>query len=219
MKPDFFYLLKKIAEQSTPQRQLADDDLDYYAECLSKYDDEALCDALRRLRRTATRFPTVGEIESLLGVAQPLGAEQTIDMQAKLLATKINECFGVFGYTDPTGARERIGEVGWAALGGTRGWIELCHLDSKNDLTNRLAAIREAAKALMLLPPEKRQGQFAPPERPAIDHAAARLAAAQKQLAEAKALLGIVTDAESDKQTGKLISLNRATEANRLLEM
>jgi hypothetical protein len=51
-----------------------------------------------------------------------------------------------------------------------------------------------------------------PPERSAIDHTAARLAAAQKQLAEAKALLGIVTEAESDKQNGKLISFNRASE-------
>jgi hypothetical protein len=205
-------LLNKLSLSASYPRELDEDDLEFYTESLREFGWDRVYEALHRLRQSVMRLPSVAEIKSAMGIAAPLGAEQQIEMQAKLLGTTIESCFGTFGYTDPAGARERIGEVGWAALGGTRGWIELCQLPSYDDLPIRLAQIREAAKALMLLPPEKRQGQFAPPERPAIDHTAARLAAAQKQLAEAKALLGIFTEAESDKQTGKLISFNRASE-------
>ena len=211
-KVECLRILERMAAQS--QGQIFDEyEVEHYVDSLESYGWDRVYAALRQLRKSSRKLPTVSEIESAMGVTQPLGAEQTIDMQAKLISTKINECFGVFGYTNPQGARERIGEVGWAALGGTRGWVELCQLPSYDDLPTRLAQIREAAKALMLLPPEKRQGQFAPPERPAIDHTAARLEAAKRQLAEAKALLGIVTEAESDKQTGKLISFNRPNEA------
>jgi hypothetical protein len=205
-------LLNKMSVTASYPRELDEDDIEFYTESLREFGWERVYTALVSLRQSATKLPTVAEIKSAMGIAGTLGAEQQIDAQAKLLVTTIRECFGVFGYTDPSGARARIGEVGWAALGATRGWIELCQLDFPQELQNRLASIREAAKALMLLPPEKRQGQFAPPERSAIDHTAARLAAAQKQLAEAKALLGIVTEAESDKQNGKLISFNRASE-------
>jgi hypothetical protein len=205
-------LLDKIAKSADRPRELDEDDFRFYGDCLEEFGWDRVYEALHRLRQSVTRLPTVAEIKSAMGIAAPLGAEQEIDAQAKLLVTTIRACFSVFGYTDPSGARARIGEVGWTALGGTRGWIELCQLDFPQELQNRLASIREAAKALMLLPPEKRQGQFAPPEMSAIDHTAARLAAAQKQLAEAKALLGIFTEAESDKQTGKLISFNRASE-------
>lgn len=207
-----------MAAQS--QGQIFDEyEVEHYVDSLESYGWDRVHAALRQLRKSSRKLPTVSEIESAMGVAQPLGAEQSIDLQAKLLATKINECFGVFGYTNPHGARERIGEVGWAALGGTRGWVELCQLPSYDDLPTRLAQIREAAKALMLLPPEKRQGQFAPPERPAIDHTAARLEAAKRQLAEAKALLGIVTEAESDKQTLRLVRVHRQNEQNRPSKM
>lgn len=205
-------LLQMIADSADHPRKISAAEFERYADNLQQYGWGKVYTALERIWKKATRVPKIADIEAEMGIVQ-LSADQTIDMQAKLLASKINECFGVFGYTNSAGARERIGEVGWAALGGTRGWIELCQLDSMHDLTNRLAQIREAAKALMLLPPEKQQGQFAPPERPAIDHAAARLEAAKRQLAEAKALLGIFTEAESDKQTGKLISFNRPNEA------
>ncbi len=204
-------LLQMIADSADHPRKLTEAEYERYADNLRPYGWEKVYAALESIWKKATRVPRIADIEAEMGVVQ-LSAEKQIDLQAKLLGATIESCFGTFGYVNPDGARERIGEVGWAALGGTRGWIELCHLPSYDDLPIRLAQIREAAKALMLLSPEKRQGQFAPPERSAIDHTAARLAAAQKQLAEAKALLGIFTEAESDKQTGKLISFNRAIE-------
>ncbi len=190
-------ILERMAVQS--QGQIFDEyEIDHYVESLEHFGWDRVFDALRQLRKSSRKLPTIAEIESAMGIAAPVSAETAIDLQAKLLIGKIKECFGAFGYTNPAGARERIGEVGWAALGGTRGWIELCQLDSCNDLENRLVHIRDAAKALMLLPPEKRQGQFAPSETiQPIDHVAARKEKLEAELSKARAMLKAIEDGET----------------------
>lgn len=179
-----------LQKMSFPQT-MDEDDFEFYASRLREYGWPQVYEALQKLRESMTRRPSITEIKSAMGLAKPLSAEQTIDLQAKLLIGKIKDCFGPCGYTDPKGARERIGEVGWAALGGTRGWIELCH---SPDTEIRLAQIREIAKALMLLPPEKQQGRLCPPEAPAIDHAQARAEAAKRELDNARRMLRLIID-------------------------
>lgn len=190
-------LLDKIAKSADRPRELDEDDFRFYGDCLEEFGWDRVYEALHRLRQSVTRLPTVAEIKSAMGIAAPVSAETAIDLQAKLLVATIESCFGAFGYTNPAGARERIGEVGWAALGGTRGWIELCLLPSYDELPIRLAQIREAARALMLLPPEKRQGQFAPPESSAIDHVAARREKLEAELSQARAMLKAIEDGET----------------------
>ena len=190
-------ILERMAVQS--QGQIFDEyEIDHYVESLEHFGWDRVFDALRQLRKSSRKLPTIAEIESAMGIAAPVSAETAIDLQAKLLVATIESCFGVFGYTNPAGARERIGEVGWTALGGTRGWIELCQLPSYDELPIRLAQIREAAKALMLLPPEKRQGQFAPSETiQPIDHVAARKEKLEAELSKARAMLKAIEDGET----------------------
>lgn len=209
---DVMRILDKMAKTAQVPRILDDDDFAFFESRLAGYGWPQVYDALQKLRESMTRLPTVAEIKSAMGIAAPLSAEKTIEAQCAAALVAMQEAFSRFGYTDCPGARAHVGEVCWKAMGGARGWIDLCQTDSSSELGIRKAHIREAMKALLLLPADKLPGMLMPPEPPAIDHAAARLESAKKQLADAKALLRIVTEAETDKQTSKVIRLGGSSE-------
>lgn len=198
-------LLKNMNLMAATPKDIPASLVEFYIESLEPHGWDNVFHALRLLMKTARGLPLVAEIEKAMGIVQPLSPEKEIDLQAATIISRIKESFSKFGYTDPAGAKAYIGEVGWAAMGGTPGWIELCQTDDAHGFPARLAQIREAAKGLMLLPPAKQRGFLAKDDIPRKDHAEARRIAATKQLAEAKAAASALARAESDKQTSTMI--------------
>ena len=193
-KVECLRILERMAAQS--QGQIFDEyEVEHYIECLENYGWDRVYNALKQLRKSSRRLPTVSEIESTMGIAEPLTLEEKIELQAHALISRIKTSFSRYGYTDPDGAREYLGEAGWLAIGETRGWIDLCQLDSSNDLSTRLAQIRQAAKAYMLLPPDEIKAQLTPPA-PKVDHIEARRKKTEAELENAKRLYRLILEAE-----------------------
>lgn len=193
-KVECLRILERMAAQS--QGQIFDEyEVEHYIECLENYGWDRVFNALKQLRKSSRRLPTVSEIESAMGIAELLTLEEKIELQAHALISRIKTSFSRHGYTDPDGAREYLGEAGWLAIGETRGWIDLCQLDSNNDLSTRLAQIRQAAKAYMLLPPDEIKAQLTPPA-PKVDHIEARRKKTEAELENAKRLYRLILDAE-----------------------
>jgi hypothetical protein len=87
-------------------------------------------------------------------VAEGLGQADP-EAMAVDLANLILQRVALDGRTNYARARQKIGELGWDALGRERGWYDLCQtLDTKNRGT-LLAQLREAIKARGQRAPER----------------------------------------------------------------
>ena len=192
---DCMNLLQEIADLSDNPKTLTAAQFKRYADSLEQYGWDKVYQALESLWKKSTRIPRVSDIEAEMGIAKPLTLEEKIELQAHALISRIKTSFSRHGYTDPDGAREYLGEAGWLAIGETRGWIDLCQLDSSSDLSTRLAQIRQAAKAYMLLPPDEIKAQLTPPA-PKVDHIEARRKKTEAELENAKRLYRLILEAE-----------------------
>lgn len=82
--------------------------------------------AIRTLRQAPVpghmrrRAPLSGDIHNLLSPSA------TVDDRADALMQTVMGCMPRYGYTDPDGAREKMGEVAWGVVARMGGWRELC---------------------------------------------------------------------------------------------
>jgi len=85
-------ILERMAVQS--QGQIFDEyEIDHYVESLEHFGWDRVFDALRQLRKSSRKLPTIAEIESAMGIAAPVSAETAISGKLRnvsgLLATQI----------------------------------------------------------------------------------------------------------------------------------
>jgi len=118
-----------------------------------------LCRALERImaeRNSRDPFPAIKEIRNLI---QPVVSDED---QAMVTADLIIQAVRRDGWVNPDRAKIRMGEVGWAVVGGAAGYQALCsNLDGKNENSYR-RQFSELARAYAIrgLPPAE--------ERPAL---------------------------------------------------
>jgi hypothetical protein len=109
-----------------------------------QYDD--LATALEKIianRGDRDAFPSVKTISDQIN---PTVDDEALAAEA---ATRLVGSIARFGYVDPRGAREYMGEVAWAIVEREGGWTSLCERVTTNQLPSLKAQWRELAKALM----------------------------------------------------------------------
>lgn len=121
----FLTILSVLAEMCGSK--LSSDLLEIYDNNLKDLGYENLCEALNQIiinRRAQDRFPSIRDIREACGEAK-----LSIEAAAQELLTRVIAAIAIFGYVDPEGAREYMGEVAWSALPGNIGWEETCTAD------------------------------------------------------------------------------------------
>lgn len=118
--------------------------LELYYELLSELSPRTLELALKTIMRNGaqTRFPLPGVI---LQAACPSRSPEAEAVEA---AGRIPEALYRYGYTDPHGAKDFIGELGWLIVEREGGWECLCAKVTTNQLPILKAQWREMAKSL-----------------------------------------------------------------------
>lgn len=109
-------LAEMYGEQFTELR------LGIYASALADLTPEEVERAVTEISRdpNQTRFPLPAHIREKV---QPTS---TIEDAANLLLDRAVQAVARFGYVDPGGAKDYLGEIGWRAIGSENGWADLC---------------------------------------------------------------------------------------------
>jgi hypothetical protein len=103
------------------------------------HEPDLILKALKLCRLELSRFPTLAEILKRMDVKS--GSTKTHE-----LVGTIFDAIAWCGYTNPTGARELIGEVGWKAVCNFGGWQRVCETPDSQISTMR-AQLRGAVEA------------------------------------------------------------------------
>jgi hypothetical protein len=120
-------------------KQMTEPAADLLVSDLAEYEPAKILAALRLCRLELNRFPTTAEIIKRMSIKSEAG-------QAQELVGTIFKAVAWYGYTNPAGAREMIGEVGWKGVEFFGGWKRLC--DSPEDEANIVRAqIRKAVES------------------------------------------------------------------------
>ncbi|MGE3608036.1 MAG: hypothetical protein AB7I27_00510 [Bacteriovoracaceae bacterium] len=120
-------------------KTLTEDAAEMLVNDLSSYEPEKIISALRLCRLELNRFPTLAEIIKRMSPKSEAGQSQEI-------VGNIFKAISWHGYTNPVGAREMIGEVGWKAVEFMGGWQNLCDAPS-DDLNILRAQLRKSVES------------------------------------------------------------------------
>ena len=103
-------------------RILNDEQIKMYAEDCQQYSIEQLLDAFHVYRRNPynQKVPLPSQ---LITIINPDESQKEAAQEA---VSRIWQAIGQFGYTNPSGAREFVGELGWAVVTRMGGWNSLC---------------------------------------------------------------------------------------------
>jgi len=134
-------LLTMLAEQCGAK--VSDNRLAFYANELSPHGAVPVCNTLKAMNRSATRFPTVAEIEKAMGVgASPLDTEQL----ARDTAERIYVAIGKRRAQGWDKAQIDIGDVGVATVELLGGWKLLCETTREDQAPTLKAQWRGVAE-------------------------------------------------------------------------
>ena len=128
--------------------ELEDPIVEMYVEAVRPYGFERAAEAVYKLAKGARPgrvFPSVDDIIQELAPETKMSDED----QASLMAAGIINAIGIYGQYNVEAAEKALGEVAWAALGGSRGWVALCEIDNDDVPTTR-AQLRKQAQAMLL---------------------------------------------------------------------
>lgn len=89
--------------------------------------------------------------------------EKDDDADAVRIADLIIERVSRDGANNHERARARIGEIGWAAIGGARGWGDFCRSLNSNNVGTIRAQLRQSVKAQMRRPLPRDVGELNQP--------------------------------------------------------
>lgn len=106
---------------------------------LSGYEPAKILSALRICRLELNRFPTIAEIIKRM-------SEKSDLTQVQDIIGKIFKAINWYGYTNPEGAKNMIGDVGWKAVEFFGGWQQLCDSPS-DDLSILRGQLRKSIEA------------------------------------------------------------------------
>lgn len=127
-----------------------------YAAALSDLSAEEVQYAVTEFARdpNQTRFPLPAMLR------EKIHPTLTVENAANELVGRAIQAVARFGYVDPTGAREYLGEIVWRALPDENGWRDFCCSEipqgiARAQLRERIAAVlrRENSNGRVALPP------------------------------------------------------------------
>jgi hypothetical protein len=141
---EFGKLILEYAKLSAYYAQdLSDSVLKMYCDDLVDLDFSTVSTAMSswRLNPKNNRMPLPAQIR------QMVCPEIDQDSVAREIASRVIAAVSKFGYTDPNGAKEYIGETGWEIVRRFGGWQYICeNLGVTLDLTMLTAQVRDLAK-------------------------------------------------------------------------
>lgn len=110
------------------------------------YDLEKIKSAYKHFMSTAkaSHFPMPGQIIEILN--------PTLSNEAKAnqIARMIPEAISKFGWSNPSEAKEYIGEIGWHIVQSKGGWLDVCNYHgSEWDVGTFHAQARDSAKSIL----------------------------------------------------------------------
>lgn len=121
------------------EKALTEDAADMLVNDLSEHEPELILKALKLCRLELNRFPTLADILKRMSSKSETGQVQ------ELVGTIFN-AISWHGYSNPSGAKQMVGEVGWKAIEYFGGWQRLC--DNPADDVNILRAqLRKSVEA------------------------------------------------------------------------
>jgi hypothetical protein len=121
------------------EKALTEDAADMLVSDLSEYGPDKILKALKLCRLELNRFPTVAEIIKRTNPKSEANQTQEI-------VGKIFEAISWYGYSNPSGAKKMIGEVGWKAVEFFGGWQRLCDAPA-DDLNITRSQLRKAVES------------------------------------------------------------------------
>ncbi len=116
-----------------------------FAEDLMEYEMDDIKKSFKQYRTdTSKSFNGMPRPDSLIKYLEP---QIDSDLMAVEIADRIYQAIGDYGWPNGERAREAIGEVAWAVIGGGSAWIRLCQSNDDRDKTNQIAQWRKSAKS------------------------------------------------------------------------
>jgi len=113
-----------------------------YVEYLSKFDGSMVMLALKQCFEEVKFFPDIAEIiKRINGDAETLAQE---------IQGKIMQAVELYGYSDPSSARNFIGDSGWRVVESCGGWLSICQCDI-NSIGMLRAHIDKSARSVLKL--------------------------------------------------------------------
>jgi hypothetical protein len=126
------------------QRPLTENQIRMYAEDTAAYPVEALIHAAKIWRDNPdnNRCPIPA---NLIQIINPTPSAQG---EAVEVMNRIWEAIGKFGWPNPDGAKEFIGELGWTVVQRYGGWAALCNEANSSEAGIMKAQLRESVKSV-----------------------------------------------------------------------
>lgn len=118
-----------------------------YDEELRGYGYPQVVAALRKISRERGDRDPFPSIKTIREVLEP---KADVDAEAILAANLIIEAIQKVGYTNPTKAKEFMGELAWQVVEHEGGWTDLCQGLLTREVGMRKAQWRDLAKSLQL---------------------------------------------------------------------
>lgn len=147
-KSQVLIMLAMLAEQSG--EKVSEGRVDFVGQSLLQVaPPEQIIIALNKLLRSSRRFPTVGEVEEVMGVAQPTAKDEALQIADCVIQAAIR-----FGWLQPDyveGAKARelaVGPAGWEVIKRQGGWNNLLERLGENQMALR-AQLRDIAQTYL----------------------------------------------------------------------
>jgi hypothetical protein len=125
-------------------QNISDEVISLYAHHLADEPFDAVYAALRELNREKNRrtLPLPADVFA------KLNPENTSLESARIAANNIIAAIPKFGHTNPTRAKEFIGDLGWLVVERMGGWHLVCQESDVSTIQIRLAQMRDLAESL-----------------------------------------------------------------------
>jgi hypothetical protein len=123
-----------------------DFELELFWERLSVFEEKKVLEAIKYFfiyfSGGKNRFPSIKDIEEKIVGKQPDAKESAND-----IVTRMYQAISRFGYMSPVPAKEYVGDIGWYAFGGDRGYIDTCKTLDEDQIGTWKAQARGAVEA------------------------------------------------------------------------
>jgi hypothetical protein len=129
MKQKIMIRLALLAEQSGDK--VSETRLEFTAEKLFEYGHEKVCAALEKLLESSRRFPTIAEIKTAMGVAEPTGRDLGTHV-ANLMIQAMGKFGSLNSVKQSTALKLALGDAVWDIVERLGGWNLCCDRAGEN---------------------------------------------------------------------------------------
>ncbi len=119
--------------------------LSIYETELEKHGWEKVANAMKQIFKSSKKFPTIAEIEEVIGVIKPEARDESDAMAGRVI-----EAISKFGEYQAVKAKAHLGELAWTAIERVGGWRALCMSDESqmHILRPQLARMCQSVRAM-----------------------------------------------------------------------